>query len=177
MVFGRAEQANMTSVTPTTLVDSEDIALTPGADRTNGMEMITDYVPAAYVTRDMLHMRGGHQADWLIDGVPIPNTNIATNLGPQIDPKDNDYLEVLRGSYDAEYGDRTYGTFNIVPRTGFREQQRGRARHIVWQLPPNERSTQFRKPYPALRLLCESNRRSQQLRSAGPDRASCSRRG
>jgi len=57
--------------------------------------------------------------DWLIDGVPIPNTNIATNLGPQIDPKDIDYLEVQRGSYEADYGDRTYGIFNIVPRTGF----------------------------------------------------------
>ena len=67
----------------------------------------------------MLHMRGGHQVDWLIDGVPVPNTNIATNLGPQIDPKDIDYLEIQRGSYDAEYGDRTYGIFNIVPRSGF----------------------------------------------------------
>jgi outer membrane receptor protein involved in Fe transport len=67
----------------------------------------------------MLHMRGGHQVDWLIDGVPIPNTNIATNLGPVIDPKDIDYLEVQRGSYESEYGDRTYGIFNIVPRTGF----------------------------------------------------------
>ena len=57
--------------------------------------------------------------DWLIDGIPIPNTNIAANLGPQIDPKDIDYLEVQRGSYDAAYGDRTYGIFNIVPRTGF----------------------------------------------------------
>ena len=57
-------------------------------DSTNSMAMITDYVPAAYVTHDMLHMRGGHQVAWLIDGVPIPNTNIAANLGPQIDPKD-----------------------------------------------------------------------------------------
>ncbi len=119
VVFGQAEAAVMDSVTPTTLVDREDIAQTPGADRTNSMAMITDYTPAAYVTHDMLHMRGGHQVDWLIDGVPIPNTNIATNLGPQIDPKDIDYLEVQRGSYDAEYGDRTYGIFNIVPRTGF----------------------------------------------------------
>jgi hypothetical protein len=111
--------ANVDSVTPTTLVARLDIAETPGADRTNAMQMITDYVPAAYVTHDMLHMRGGHQVDWLIDGVPIPNTNIATNLGPQIDPKDIDYLEVQRGSYDADYGDRTYGIFNIVPRTGF----------------------------------------------------------
>ncbi len=112
-------EATTDSVTPTTILDREAIEETPGADRTNGLEMITDYVPAAYVTHDMLHMRGGHQVSWLIDGVPIPNTNIATNLGPQVDPKDIDYLEVLRGSYDADYGDRTYGMFNIVPRTGF----------------------------------------------------------
>jgi hypothetical protein len=112
-------EATTESVTPTTTVNRIDIQETPGADRTNGMEMITDYVPAAYVTHDMLHMRGGHQVDWLIDGVPIPNTNIANNLGPQIDPKDIDYLEVQRGSYDADYGDRTYGVFNVVPRTGF----------------------------------------------------------
>jgi len=119
VVSAQAEAVNMDSVTPTTLVSREDIAQTPGADRTNSMAMITDYTPGAYVTHDMLHMRGGHQVDWLIDGVPVPNTNIATNLGPQIDPKDIDYLEVQRGSYDAEYGDRTYGVFNIVPRTGF----------------------------------------------------------
>ena len=112
-------EATTQSVTPTTMVDREDIRETPGADRSNGMEMITDYVPAAYVTHDMLHMRGGHQVEFLIDGVPIPNTNIASNLGPQIDPKDIDELEVFRGSYDADYGDRTYGIFNIVPRTGF----------------------------------------------------------
>src|ERR1700730_11731808 len=111
--------ANVDTVTPTTLISRNDIAQTPGADRTNSMAMITDYVPGAYMTHDMLHMRGGHQVDWLIDGVPIPNTNIATNLGPQIDPKDIDYLEIQRGSYDAEYGDRTYGIFNIVPRSGF----------------------------------------------------------
>jgi outer membrane receptor protein involved in Fe transport len=119
VVVGNETVVNMESVTPTTLVDREDIARTPGADRTNSLAMITDFVPGAYVSHDMLHMRGGHQVDWLIDGVAIPNTNIATNLGPQIDPKDIDYLEVLRGSYDADYGDRTYGIFNIVPRTGF----------------------------------------------------------
>jgi hypothetical protein len=91
----------------------------PGADRTNSMAMITDYVPGAYMTHDMLHMRGGHQVSWLIDGVEIPNTNIASNLGAQIDPKDIDYLEVQRGSYTSDVGDRTYGVFNVVPRTGF----------------------------------------------------------
>jgi hypothetical protein len=113
------EVASMDSVTPTTLVGREDIARTPGADRTNSLAMITDYTPASYVTHDMLHMYGGHQVQWMIDGVPIPNTNIATNLGPQIDPKDIDYLEGMRGSYEADYGDRTYGVFNIVPKSGF----------------------------------------------------------
>ena len=119
VVVGRSDTINMDSVTPTTLIDREDIAQTPGADRTNSLAMITDYTPGAYVTHDMLHMRGGHQVEWLIDGVTVPNTNIASNLGPQIDPKDIDYLEIQRGSYDAEYGDRTYGVFNIVPRSGF----------------------------------------------------------
>ncbi len=112
-------EAPVDTVTPTTTVNRENIRETPGADRTNALQMITDYVPGAYVTHDMLHVRGGHQVDWLIDGVPIPNTNIATDLGPQIDPKDIDYLEIQRGSYEADYGDRTYGIFNIVPRTGF----------------------------------------------------------
>lgn len=119
VVTSESETVKTDTITPTSLVDRQDIELTPGADRTNALQMITDYTPAAYVTHDMLHMRGGHQVSWLIDGVPIPNTNIATNLGPQIDPKDIDYLEILRGSYDADYGDRTYGVFNIVPRSGF----------------------------------------------------------
>jgi TonB dependent receptor-like, beta-barrel/Carboxypeptidase regulatory-like domain/TonB-dependent Receptor Plug Domain len=118
-VRGETEALNLQSVTPTTLLSRVDIQQTPGADRTNSLQMITDYVPSSYVTHDQLHVRGGHQVSWLIDGVPVPNTNIASNLGPQIDPKDIDYLEVMRGSYDAGYGDRTYGVFNIVPRNGF----------------------------------------------------------
>ena len=126
VVVGQAaDVANVDSVTPTSLIDRKAIVETPGADRTNSMAMITDYVPAAYMTHDMLHMRAGHQVEWLIDGVTIPNTNIATNLGPVIDPKDIDYLEVQRGSYEADYGDRTYGIFNIVPRSGFERNNEG----------------------------------------------------
>ena len=119
VVTAGPDAANVNSVTPTTLVGRLEIAETPGADRTNSLAMITDYVPGAYITHDMLHMRGGHQVSWLLDGVQIPNTNIASNLGAQIDPKDIDYIEVQRGSYTAGVGDRTYGVFNVVPRTGF----------------------------------------------------------
>ena len=104
---------------PVSLISRQQIAQTPGADRTNSLAMITDYVPGAYVTHNQLHIRGGHQVTWLVDGVPVPNTNIADTVGPQFDPKDIDYLEVQRGSYTAEYGDRTYAMFNVIPRSGF----------------------------------------------------------
>ena len=117
-----AESASAVSpeqMTPTTVISRSEIAMTPGADLSNSLTAITDYVPGAWVTHDQLHVRGGHQVTWAIDGVPIPNTNIASNIGPQIDPKDIDYLEAQRGGYSSAYGDRTYGVFNIVPRTGF----------------------------------------------------------
>jgi hypothetical protein len=114
-----ANAAQTETVTSTTLVDRLQIQETPGAARTNSLAMITNYVPGTYFTHDQLHVRGGHQVSWLIDGVSIPNTNIASNLGPQIDPKDIDTLEAQRGSYSADNGDRTYGIFNVSPRTGF----------------------------------------------------------
>ena len=125
LVSGAPAVVATDSFTPTTLVNRLDIERTPGADQTNSMAMITDYVPAAYVTHDMLHMRGGHQITWLLDGIPIINTAIAQNLGPQFDPKDLEYVEVNRGSYGAEFGDRTYGVFNVVPRTGFERNNEG----------------------------------------------------
>lgn len=118
-VTAQAETANPESATPTSLVSRGDITQTPGADRTNSLQMITDFVPGAYMTHDMLHIHGGHQVSWLIDGVPVPNTNIAANLGPQVDPKDIDFLDVQRGSYNAAYGDRTFGVLDIVPKNGF----------------------------------------------------------
>jgi outer membrane receptor for ferrienterochelin and colicin len=110
---------NPEQVTPTTMISRQEIQMTPGADLSNSLAAITDYVPGAWVTHDQLHVRGGHQVTWAIDGVPIPNTNIASNVGPQIDPKDVDYLEAQRGGYSAQYGDRSYGVFNVIPRTGF----------------------------------------------------------
>jgi hypothetical protein len=118
-VAERPQSVSTEASTPTTLVSRNDVDRTPGADQTNSMRMITSFVPGAYVTHDMLHVRGGHQVSWLIDGVPVPNTSISSNVGVQFDPKDIDYLEIQRGSYSAEYGDRTYGVFNVVPRTGF----------------------------------------------------------
>jgi outer membrane receptor protein involved in Fe transport len=107
------------SMTPITLVSDQDIERTPGATNVNSLAMITDYVPGAYEAHDMLHIRGGHQTSWLIDGVEIPNTNIAENLGPEVNPQDIQTIGTERGSYGADEGDRTYGIFNVIPNTGF----------------------------------------------------------
>lgn len=127
-VSERENAINTASTTPTTTIDRLDIDRTPGANRANSLAMITDYVPGAYLAHDQLHVRGGHQVDWLVDGVPVPNTNIATNVGPQFNPEDIDTLEVQRGGYSADFGDRTYGAFNIVPRSGF---ERNREAQLV----------------------------------------------
>src|SRR6185437_5517613 len=116
---------NPSSSTPESVVSRQEITQSPGADRTNALSMITNFVPGATVVHDQLHVRGGHQVTWAIDGIPVPNTNIATNVGPQFDPKDIDTLEVERGSLSAESGDRTYGIFNVSTRTGFERSRQG----------------------------------------------------
>jgi hypothetical protein len=96
-VSAAPELINPTSSTTQTLVSRRQVDETPGADRTNSLAMITDYVPGSYMVHDQLHVRGGHQVTWQVDGVPVPNTNIAGNVGAQFDPKDVDYVEVQRG--------------------------------------------------------------------------------
>jgi outer membrane receptor protein involved in Fe transport len=127
-VTDQAPTVNPDSSTTQSVIGRDEVAKTPGADQTNSMAMITNYVPSAYIVHDQLHIRGGHQVSWLLDGVPVPNTNISSNVGPQFDPKDIDYLEVQRGGYNAEYGDRTYGVFNVVTRSGF---ERNRQAELV----------------------------------------------
>ncbi len=120
-----AANVSLEEIGPVTMVSRANIQDTPGAALSNSLNSITAYVPGATVTHDQLHVRGGHQVTWAIDGVPIPNTNIASNVGPQIDPKDIDYLEAERGGYSAAYGDRTFGVFNVIPRTGFEGHNTG----------------------------------------------------
>jgi hypothetical protein len=118
-VSADAIAVDTSSSTPQTTITREQIVTTPGADGINSLSFITDYVPGAYIVHDQLHVRGGHQVTWAIDGVPVPNTNIASNVGPQFDPKDVDYVEAQRGNYMADFGDRTYGVFDVVPKSGF----------------------------------------------------------
>lgn len=124
-VHGAPALLNTQSSTTQTLVSRQEITQTPGASLTNSLAMITDFVPSAYMVHDMLHVRGGHQENWFFDGIPVINTNIASNVGPVIDPKNVESLQVQTGGYSSEYGDRTYGFFNVVTPSGFDRNNQG----------------------------------------------------
>ena len=128
----------------------------PGDDYRLRARRLHDARPAAHPRRP--------PDSWLIDGVPIPNTNIASNVGPQIDPKDIDYLEVQRGGYAADTGDRTYGVFNVVPRTGFERDREGELDHHLRQLLPDQRPAQLRRPHREAGLVRQHQRQSQRSR-------------
>jgi outer membrane receptor protein involved in Fe transport len=118
-VSGANSRLNTQASTVQSLVSPQEIAQTAGADQTNSLAMITDFTPGAYMVHDMLHMRGGHQVNWFFDGIPVVNTNIAANVAPLINPKNVQELEVERGGFSSQYGDRTYGVFNVVTPSGF----------------------------------------------------------
>ena len=129
------------SSTTESVVSRDEIERTPGAIRTNSLDLVTQFVPGSYMIHDQLHIRGGHQVAWLVDGVPVPNTNIATTVGPQFDPKDIETIEIQRGGYSAEFGDRTYGVFNVVTRSGFERSREAEA--VATYGSPHETNDQF----------------------------------
>jgi hypothetical protein len=118
-VTASPEDLNPESPRRDLLISQRQIADYAGVNSSASFKMITDFVPGTYIVHDQLHVRGGHQVTWAIDGVPLPNTNIASNVGPQFNPRDVSYLQAETGSYAAEYGDRTYGVFNVAPNSGF----------------------------------------------------------
>jgi hypothetical protein len=124
-VSGAPSLLSTETSTTQTLVNQREITETPGADQANSLAMITDFVPGAYMVHDMLHVRGGHQENWYFDGIPVLNTNIASNVGPVINPMDVESLQVQTGGYSSEYGDRTYGFFNVVTPSGFNRNNEG----------------------------------------------------
>jgi len=116
-----ATQASATAI----MISREQVERTPGADRTNSLSMFTNFVPSASISHNQLHVRGGHMVSWWVDGIPVPNLNIATNVAPPFDPKDVDYVEMQRGGLSAEYGERTFGVINVVTRSGFERNNEG----------------------------------------------------
>ena len=86
-VPGALSKLNTLESTVQTNVTPQEILQTAGVDQTNSLSMITDFTPGAYMVHDMLHMRGGHQVNWFLDGIPLVNTSIAANVAPLVNPE------------------------------------------------------------------------------------------
>ena len=154
-VSDAVSRLNPQTSTVQTIVTPEEIAQTPGADQTNSLAMITDFTPGAYMVHDMLHMRGGHQVNWFFDGIPVVNTNIAANVAPLINPKNVEELEVERGGFSSEYGDRTYGFFNVVTPSGFERNNEAELIASAGNFYSTDDQLNIGSHTEALRLLCE----------------------
>jgi hypothetical protein len=125
-VGAATQMINPESSATETLTHRDDILLQPIAGGSGSLTMITNNVPGTFVMHDHLHSRGGHGVTWQIDGVPMPNSNLASS-GAQFDPKDVASLETRRGGLSANYGDHGYGVFDVVPRSGFEGDRFGEA--------------------------------------------------
>lgn len=109
-----------TASSPPVMVSSEEITeQLPGADRMSSLAFVTETTPGAFVLHDHLHVRGGHQINWMINGVPVPNTNMSSNVGRAMDPQDIEEVQINRGGYGAQSGDRTFAQVNMFTRSGF----------------------------------------------------------
>jgi len=107
------------AASPPVMESGEDILKLPGADRMSSLQFVTETTPGAFVLHDHLHIRGGHQVNWSINGVPVPNTSMSSNVGRALDPKDIEEVQINRGGYGAQSGDRTFGQVNVLTRSGF----------------------------------------------------------
>lgn len=110
-----------------TLVTREDLLRMPGALEAGSLSALLETTPSAVVAHDQLHVRGGHQIGFTIDGVPVPSNSVGQNLALMFDPKGLKTIEFQRGAYAADVGDRTYGQFNIITRSGFERASGGEA--------------------------------------------------
>jgi len=107
-------------VTPSrAIVDRSEIERIPGALRARSLAAIVETTPSAVVTHDQVHVRGGHQIGYQIDGVPVPARTVGTNFALLFDPKDVEAIEFQRGAFPADYGDGAYGMSNVVIQSGF----------------------------------------------------------
>lgn len=119
--------------TSRTLISQGDLDRIPGAVQSGSFAALVETTPSAVVAHDQVHIRGGHQVAYQIDGVPVPSNSVGANFALLFDLKDVKVLEVQRGAYSAAYGDRLYGLFNVVTRSGFDHARGGEALFLAGQ--------------------------------------------
>jgi outer membrane cobalamin receptor len=116
-----------------TLITRDEAWHVPGGLQIGSYAALLDTTPSTVMSHDLLHVRGGHQVSFEVDGVPVPSSTVGTNLALLFDPKNLSALEFQRGSYPASVGEGMFGVFNVVTRSGFERGRGGDAVIIAGQ--------------------------------------------
>jgi outer membrane receptor protein involved in Fe transport len=77
-------------------------------------------------SQEHLHIRGGHQVGYQVNGITIPDLSLFGTLTPVIDPRNLKFAEVTTGGLLPEFGNRTAGVVNAITRSGFDRGEHGR---------------------------------------------------
>jgi len=125
VVSASPEAASLDSVTPTTLIDRADIAQTRGRfhqqrrdDYRLHARCVLDARHAAHARRPPNHLAHRRRAD--------PEHEYRDKSGSSgRSPRMSTTSKSCAAVYDAQYGDRTYGEFNVLPRSGFERSNDG----------------------------------------------------
>jgi len=85
-----------------------------------------------YGTGGEIHIRGGRSGEivYMIDGVPV-NDNFNSSLGVEIENAVIAELQVISGTFNAEYGQAQSGIINIITKDGSLRNYKGQLEYYV----------------------------------------------
>jgi outer membrane receptor protein involved in Fe transport len=118
-----AEQIELRSNSIQSTLTTTDITHLAGASESiAGIEARTN---TAWRSQEHLHIRGGHQVGYQVNGIAIPDLSLFGTLTPVIDPRNLKFAEVTSGGLLPEFGNRTAGVINAITRSGFDAGEHG----------------------------------------------------
>jgi outer membrane receptor for ferrienterochelin and colicin len=96
------------------------------AGATDSTAAIEAQTGTAWRSQEHLHIRGAHQVQYQVNGIPIPDQSLFGAITPFIDARNLKYAEITTGGLLPEYGNRTAGVVNAIARSGFDPGEHGR---------------------------------------------------
>ncbi|RLD65476.1 MAG: hypothetical protein DRI84_06755, partial [Bacteroidetes bacterium] len=114
LVVAKREAVEMDRTNTAAYVNSEEIAALPVTNLTEVIQLQSGVVKGA---DGALHIRGGRSREvaYMVDGIPVTNT-FSQGGGSNVDVETDmvSELQVITGTFNAEYGSAQSGVINIV---------------------------------------------------------------
>ncbi|VAX19768.1 TonB-dependent receptor [hydrothermal vent metagenome] len=116
LVVAKREEVEMDRTNTASYVNSEEIKALPVTDLKDVIQLQAGVIKDA---GGNLHIRGGRSREiaYMIDGVPVTNT-FSQGGGSNVNVENNmvSELQVITGTFNAEYGSAQSGVINVVTR-------------------------------------------------------------